>query len=502
MKKKISEQNLSKIALKNSSYNFISTMVLKLGGLIFTIIIARMLLPELFGMYALVLSIVTLILTFGELGIGGTAVRYISDSLGKANKIEARSYTRFFIKKKIILTIISVIILLAISKYLSYSIYENPLIFYPLIFSCLFIISDSFREFISIFFVINKNMKPIIFLDLVFQILKILFSIFALLIFSNVFKLSGIFLAFFGASFITVILSILVLLKKDKDLFFGKIVKINRSRVNSYWKFLILTSITLTLFGSIDTLMIGRFVPMEYLGYYRAAISLSVVIASLLSLSGIFLPIFTQIHGERFRRGFYKTMKYLLILSIPSTTGILFLGKDLIKLIYGSEYLGGVIPFYFLAPLIITAPLISLYLVLFKSKEKPKILSKAVLISLISNIFLNVVAIFIFKENPLYLIAGIALATILSRIIFLIILILNSKKKFNLKIKEIESKKPLFASGVMALFLILYNQFLELNLILGALEIILGVVIYLGVLILIKGLTEQDLKIFKSLFKK
>ena len=92
MKKGIKKTNLSKVAAKGSVYTFASLLIQKFGGLLFTIIIARILLPELFGVYALVLSIVTIVMTFTDLGLGTTAIRYISDSLG--NKKRCRSYAR------------------------------------------------------------------------------------------------------------------------------------------------------------------------------------------------------------------------------------------------------------------------------------------------------------------------------------------------------------------------------------------------------------------------
>jgi len=60
----IEQQNFSKIAIKNSSYFLARNLILKFGGLIFTILIARLLLPELFGIYALILSLVTIFITF------------------------------------------------------------------------------------------------------------------------------------------------------------------------------------------------------------------------------------------------------------------------------------------------------------------------------------------------------------------------------------------------------------------------------------------------------
>jgi O-antigen/teichoic acid export membrane protein len=497
----LKNKNLSKIAIKGSLYNFSSLLVSKFGGLIFTIIVARMLLPELFGVYALVLSIATVVFTFTDLGIDNTFLRYLSDSLGKNNKKLSRGYIRYIFKIKLLLIAFSVIFLLVISKYLSLSIYKNPLLFYPLIFSCLFIISDSLRNFFGTIYISNKDFKSPVFFDISLQILKILLSVFAILVFTDSFKISGIFIAFFISSFFTLVLMFFVLIKKDKDILFGKKERIDKSRINSYWKYMVFASVSLVFFGSIDILMLGKFVSPEYIGYYRAGMSLILTISSVFSLSWAFFPIFTQIKGKRFYRGFNKILRYILILSIPSAIGIIFIAKYLIKAIYGNSYLLGAYSIYFLSLLIITTPLIGLYSIIFQAKEKPRIVSRLVLLSLIFNILLNVLAIILFKQNPLYLIAGIALATSLSRIFLLVLLVIMAKKEFNFRVRGIGLRAPIFATIVMSAFLVAFNYLVDMNLFFGVIEVILGILIYFGVLIITKGINKEDLKLIRDLRK-
>jgi len=502
MKKNIKKTNLSEVAAKGSVYTFASLLIQKFGGLLFTIIIARILLPELFGVYALALSIVTIVMTFTDLGIGTTAIRYISDSLGNKNKKEGRSYARFFLKRKIMLVLIATIILFALSKYLSFSIYKNPLIYYPLIFSCFFIVSEAFRDFFSIFFVARKDLRPTVFFDFSSQILKIAFSVLALLIFTSEFKVPGLFLAFFISSFVTLLISFFVLLKKDKEILFGKTEKIDKMKVNLYWRYMAIATLSIAFFGSIDTLMLGGFVGTEYLAYYRVSLSLILTISAMFPISTIFLPIFTQINKKRFERGFQKTIRYILMISIPATIGVLFIAKYLIFVVYGIDYLPAIFSFYFLSLLILTTPLISLYSIILESKEKPKIVSNAVLISLLANILFNYLAIKIFISNPLEMIAGVGFATALSRIILIGILVFYSRKELGIKVKGIGLKKPLFATTIMGIFLYIFNIYLDINIFTGIVEIVLGAGIYLGTFLLVKGLNKEDFKILKDLIKR
>jgi O-antigen/teichoic acid export membrane protein len=495
-------ENLSRIAVKGSVYNLVSLLILKFGGLIFTIILARMLLPELFGIYALALSIATLAMVFTDWGMENTFLRHLSESIGEKNKEKSRAFTRYFFKARFFLIIAVILVLTIVSKYLSYNIYKQPLLFYPLIFSCLFILAESFRTFFVILFTAKKDMKSIVFLDVSFQILKILFSVFVILTLSDKIKISGIFLAFFASSLLTLFLEVFILTKKHKELLFGKKSSINKTQVNTYWKFMALATISLSIFGSVDTLMLGKFVASEYLAYYRAALSLVITISSLLSLSSIFLPIFTQIKNQRFERGFKKTFRYLMIFSIPATAGVIFLSNYLIKVVYGNQYLLGTSSLYFLSILIITTPLIGFYSTILQSKEKSKIIGNSILVSLIFNIILNLIMIKIFIGNPLSMIAGVGFATSLSRVFLLALLIFYSKKEFNLKIKGIGLRSPVFATLIMVIFLFLFNYFIDINILFGIIEVIFGAGIYLGVLILSKGVTKEDFDLIKGLFKR
>ena len=136
---------------------------------------------------------------------------------------------------------------------------------------------------------------------------------------------------------------------------------------------------------------------------------------------------------------------------------------------------------------------------LFQSKEKPKVVSSAVLISLIVNIILNFVVIFLFRGRPLFTIGGVGLATSLSRVLLLGLLMYTAKREFNFKVKGIGLRKPVFAAVIMVLFLFIFNHIVDMNIFFGAIEIILGAGVYLLVLVAIKGITKEDFKLIKNL---
>ena len=117
---------------KNSFYSFFSFAINHLGGLVFTIFVARILNPEAFGMYSLALSTTVLLMTLGDLGLNEALVRYVS--LNFKNKSKAKSYFLYFLKIKIFV-LLSLSVLLIISSELIASFYNKEQLSYFLIIS-------------------------------------------------------------------------------------------------------------------------------------------------------------------------------------------------------------------------------------------------------------------------------------------------------------------------------------------------------------------------------
>ena len=101
-----------------------------------------------------------------------------------------------------------------------------------------------------------------------------------------------------------------------------------------------------------------------------------------------------------------------------------------------------------------------------------------------------------------YAILGAGIATVVSRLFYLGALAIETKKSISLKSERTFLIKPLVASLIMAGFLYSFNSFVDMNLILGAIEIVLGASIYFLALWGLKGIEKEDLDLFKKIFFK
>lgn len=496
------KRSLSTETAKNSVYNITSTLIMRISGLFITIILARFLLPELFGIYSLILSIITISLVFTDLGLNNTTIRYVSFFIGKKQIKKARSYLKRFIHLKLILISLVLFLLISLANFLSKSVFQKPIIFIPLLFACFYLLSVSFLDFSKAILISFKEFKQITLLQLIRHSLRFLFALIVVFFLKGISAVSGIFLAFSFAVLIAFLYS-LHLFKDKKEFFIGDTQDINKKKVRQYLFYMALVGISLTFFGAIDTLMLGKFVSAEFIGYYRAALNLVLTISSLLGFGAVLLPTFTQISGERLKRGFSKTSRYILMFSIPATAGLFILAKYFMLVIYGKEYLPGTLPLFILILMVLIQPLIAFYSSLFQAKEKVKILAKSIFFSLIINIVLNYILIkSLLVHGEEYAILGAAIATVISRLIYLVQLSFKTKKQFSLIIPLKTSLKFIFSTIIMSLFLIVFNLLINMNLFYGILEILIGILLYFGTLYTINGLEEQDLNLFKKLLFK
>ena len=322
----------------------------------------------------------------------------------------------------------------------------------------------------------------------------------AIYILSEEFVIAGIFIALALALFVTFVVN-LILLRNDKELIIGKTTLVEKRRIRTYLSSMSLVGLSLIFFGSIDTLMLGRFVEMEFIGYYRVALSLVMAAAALFGFPSVLLPVFTQIRGKRFDRAFKKVSRYLIIVVIPATVGLAIVAKYFILVFYGKEYLLATSSLYVLAPIIFISPFVVLYSSIFQAQEKTRVLVKGVLVSLLINIFLNYILIkTLLTISFEYAIVGAGLATVISRGFYLIFLSIKSNKLFKTRIPWDVVMKSIFSTTIMAGFLLWFsNSIVEMNIYFVALEIIIGVLIYLIGMILIGEIGKEDFEVIKNM---
>ena len=288
-------------AIKNSSFQFTTIVIAKIGALLFTILIARMLMPELFGLYVLALSTIVLFASFSDLGVGAALMTFVSKSLGKNNFKKAKAYFRQLAKYKFYLVILSSIILISLAYWVSNGYYDKP-IFFALLAGGLYIPIFSFISFFESLYKANNNFRFPLIKEIIVQCLR--FALVPLAIFfflrgalSNEAIIAGVILVlvfcYSCALFILTFFSRkkLGFLRSQKQ----NLTKKEKKHLNMFILPLTATALSGVFFGYIDTIMLGHFVSSEFIGYYGAAFGLIASASAVISFTGIALfPIFSR----------------------------------------------------------------------------------------------------------------------------------------------------------------------------------------------------------------
>ena len=504
------KESLTGQAIRGSFWNTSWGILQRIGGAIFTIVLARVLLPEKFGLYNLVLSTALAITIFADKGINETLTRYLSEYIGK--KKEAGKYFRYILGLKILFISLFSLLLMAAAYPLSYYFFDKPAAFLPMIIAAFFVFIYSLELFFSGIFFVYKKIYYVSMKESIFQAARITGVLLIFLIGIEM-EIAKVFVIMIASSILSFCFVIIKTRKIAPELFAKteKLDEMNKKRVFNFLSFFTLTSVSYVLLGNIDSIMMGRMIEeTSTIGLYKAAFALVASISGLFGFSQVLLPIFVKIRNKNLEGAFNKVIRYTMMLAVPASFGLIAVGDYVLALLYGKEYASSYLALAVLSFMTIFGTQVSLYINLFVTKEKPKAYISALASVIIINIILTYAGIKIFGGfGREYLIVGVALANILSWAVYSQWLMVLAHKKLGIKTKHGYMFGQIAAASVMlgAIYLlrklIVVSDFFIVNVIYMALFVIAGVAVYLAALYAIGGVTKEDIQMIRNIiFRK
>jgi O-antigen/teichoic acid export membrane protein len=250
------------------------------------------------------------------------------------------------------------------------------------------------------------------------------------------------------------------------------------------------------LVNSGDRYVIGYFLGASEVGIYSASYTLGNMLSFL--YAPIALVLFPAITNRYENNNIYEvkmhlkyTVKFFLMVAIPSLFGLTILSKSLLGILTTSEFIGAymVVPIVALGALLFSmCILFSDILMLFK---KTKIISLVFGSSALINLVMNILLV------PLIGIMGAAIATLVTFAILFSILALVSFRNLFFDWDPKFVVKSILSSAVMGFVIWRMNP-------VGAVSILISIgiaaVVYFGVLLLLKGFTKDECVFFKTYF--
>ena len=258
-----------------------------------------------------------------------------------------------------------------------------------------------------------------------------------------------------------------------------------------------LTGISGMIQTYIDSVMLSLIQGNEVVGWYNAAYRLILVFLFIPTVVNMAVfPVMSRFFlssRDSLELIYEKYFKYMILLGVPLGFGTTILADKIILLIFGEGYSQSIIALQILIWTIVLTFAGAAFVQLLQSVNKQLLITKISGICVVFNIVLNLILI------PKFSYIGASISTLITELvlvggIFIVSYRIGYKIHFN-KIKEI-ILKVIFASVIMSIF-IWYLKNLNLFILAG-----LGILVYLTILYLIKGIDEEDMDIFKQIVGK
>jgi len=243
--------------------------------------------------------------------------------------------------------------------------------------------------------------------------------------------------------------------------------------------------IMIQIYYNFDTVMLGFMKNDEVVGWYNAAYKIVLFIWAFIPIfvNAIF-PLMSRYYKEskeKLRILISSATKLMSIIALPLGIGGTILAKPIISFLYGEEFIKGVIAFQILIWTVVIISIRCSYEQSFLACDREKRYLLGVIVGATTNIILNSILI------PYFSLKGAAIATVVSEFVFSLYMFFYFQIVSRIKMVKY-LLKPFLAASFMG-FLLYYLK--NLNLLLS---ILIGITIYLIAILLLKGITREELR--------
>jgi len=400
-----------------------------------------------------------------------------------------KKYVENFFAIKIVLAIVTFLLICIFANNLNYPDLTIKLIYL----FAFYTIFTSFNAFIYAIFQTNEKMEYQSLGQILNSLLMFLLIFYAIYNHLDIIAFAYIYLI---VSIITFIYSLLIC--------YLKFITPGISIDLSFWRVSLteaipfgIGAILATIYFSIDSILLSFIQGNTAVGFYTASYRLTTYLTIVPTVfnTAIF-PVMSRLYVQSpksLELLFEKYFKYMALVSIPLGVGTTLLADKIILLIYGSQYFQSIIILQILIWATVFAFVYAAFVQLILSTNRIIIITKIFAVCVPENILLNLILI------PKYSYIGASIALVLTELTIFILFVLAVHGIGRLFNREIFFKyvyKPVVASIVMGITIVVLNSF---NLFL---VILMAISIYILILILLNGIDQEDKELLKQIIRK
>lgn len=297
----------------------------------------------------------------------------------------------------------------------------------------------------------------------------------------------------YGELFSWLVWAIVIYILAPWHITFGFDLYLAKDLLN-YGKHILASALVIFAITNLDDVIIGTTLGLWILGLYYIAYKWGTIAATQLTqvVNRVMFPTYSKIreNPEVLKSAYLKTLHYVTFLSIPISVGLIVIASDFITYVIGRKWMPALLPLILLCVFGLLRSISANSGSVFKAVGRPDMLFKISLTSL----FLKLIMIF----SVIYLgfgIVGVAFAVTSSSIFITQVNVYYSCKYTRSSVREVLTSlwSPSVSSVVMAITLLIIKQFVAIeNLAHLILLVFLGFFIYLCAMYIISPHTIKE----------
>lgn len=320
------DDGIKRRALRAGVWMGFTGTVWNLMSLLRSVVLARLLTPEIFGIWAICMILNRALSTFSETGFASALIQRQE----RAEEARDTAFTMLIVRG-ILLGLITIAAAPLFSKF-----YEMPIL-QPLIsvMAIAFMISG-FHNINTVLQQKELRYHRLALIDQTSIVLGFVFVVVAAYFYRSAWALVA---AHLFTALVTVSLSYLVLPTRPRLAFDKTLAR----ELFHYGKFVGGAGIVAFITLELDNLVIAKLLSMEALGFYAVAFMLANLPATQLAkvISGVMLPAYSKLQSDipALRAAYQRTLSFVSLLTIPAAAGIGALAPQIIGVIYGERWM-------------------------------------------------------------------------------------------------------------------------------------------------------------------
>ncbi len=491
--------NVGEQMARGMFWGFLAQIILYGFGFIVSVLLARWLGPESYGLIPLTMTVIAVFSIFADFGVGASTSKHISEYRARDIGLVKSIVKDGFILKLFLGFVVSVICFYSAELIAEFM--HMPRLQPLLQISSIMLFFMSFLSFLNGVFQGFQRLEFTTLTSFSQNIIKLVASL------GLVYLGYGVIGAIVGyaiAFLVTALLALVIVFFRFYNKF--PISSSNKSMRKDILKYsvpLAISSISFFIYMQSDILMLGYFATPSEVGFYSIAQKIiDMMLLPCTALLTVITPMIAYLYGKNDERSrnasgklFNYSIKYSLLLIFPMVFGLVALAKPAILLIFGEEYVKTALLLTSLSIYLIpraVGVVGSSYLI---GAGKASIVAKITTITAVSNVILNLFLI------PKYQALGAVVSTLITHSAHIGISVFMAKRTYKIQFERglwISLLKFIFASMIMYC-VIRFFGYLTIDWQGLIIVTVLGTMIYLAVLFCTKGITREDMQKIKDI---